>query len=87
VTADSPNLSLTHGAARERWGPPDACEGSVNDPRQRSEHGIEFNEKWIYFRPDGARRLVYWHRYDCRGVVLEAADGSTTPDSAGVETA
>ena len=55
-----------HADARERWGMPDAWEGSVNDPRTRSEHGIRFNEKWVYSLPDGARRIVYWHRYDCR---------------------
>ena len=86
MTAEPGTHSLTHAAARERWGLPDACEGSVNDPRQGSEHGIEFNEKWIYFRSDGGRRLVYWHHYDCRGVLLEAADGSATPETPAAET-
>jgi hypothetical protein len=66
---------LTHQRARERFGLPDAREGSVNDPRTREEHGIRWNEKWIYFLAGGARRLVYWHRYDCRGVRIEAPDG------------
>lgn len=64
-----------HGEARERWGEPAFVEGSVNDPRTREEHGIRFNEKWIYELPGGARRLVYWHRYDFRGAVLEHPDG------------
>ncbi len=72
---------LDHSAARERWGHPDVCEGSVNDPRERSEHGISFNEKWTYFCADGTRRLVYWYRYDCRGVLLEATNGSTSAES------
>ena len=44
---------LTHAAARERWGLPDAQEGSVNDPRTLEENGVRHNEKWIYHLPDG----------------------------------
>ena len=29
----------------------------------------------------GGRRLVYWHRYDCRGAFREAPDGSIEPES------
>lgn len=72
---------LDHFRARERFGAPDEWEGSVNDPRTREEHGIRYNEKWVYVLPDGGRRLVYWHRYDCRGVLREAPDGSVTPES------
>jgi hypothetical protein len=68
--------SLDHYAARERFGEPDAREGSVNDPRTREEHGVRWNEKWIYFLPGGGRRLICWHRYECRAVLREAADGS-----------
>ena len=67
---------LTHIEARNRWGLPDRSEGSVNDPRTNEEHGVRFNEKWIYLLPDGAKRLVYWHRYDCRGLLIEAPDGT-----------
>ncbi len=74
MTAERP--ALTHHEARERWGVPDGSEGSVNDPRTHEEHGLEYNEKWVYFLPDGHKRLVYWHRYDCRGLLLEAPDGS-----------
>lgn len=76
----SAGAALTHSSARERFGSPDAVEGSVNDPRERTENGISFNEKWTYFGADGSKRLVYWHRYDCRGVVREAPDGSTQPE-------
>ena len=48
----------------------------MNDPRTREEHGVRWNEKWVWLLPDGARRIVYWHRYDFRGAVLEAADGT-----------
>lgn len=67
---------LTHHEARERWGLPDESAGNVNDPRTYEEHGVRFNEKWIYRLPDGGKRLVYWHRYDCRALLVEDADGS-----------
>ena len=67
---------LTHNAARERWGTPDEWEGSVNDPRTREENGVRFNEKWVYLLDDGSKRLIYWHRYGCRAVILEQPDGA-----------
>ncbi len=84
MTADSAVAAagrVTHVLARDRWGEPDAWEGSVNDPRTREEHGIRYNEKWIYLLHQGQRRLVYWHRYDFRGVLLECADGSVQQES------
>jgi hypothetical protein len=72
---------VTHIAARQRWGAPDEWEGSVNDPRTREEHGIRFNEKWVYVLADGSRRLVYWHRYDFRGALREQPNGSVEPES------
>jgi hypothetical protein len=66
---------FTHASARERWGEPDAWEGSVNDPRTREEHGIRWNEKWIWRLADGARRIAYWHRYDFRGARVETPAG------------
>ena len=65
----------------ERWGQPDEQEGNVNDPRTREEHGIRYNEKWVYLLPDGGRRVVYWHRYDFRGSLREAPDGSVSEES------
>ena len=73
--------SLKHRDVRDRWGIPDQSEGSVNNPRTREENGIRFNEKWVYFLEGGGRRLVYWQRYDCRGVVREAPNGSIEPES------
>ncbi len=71
---------LTHHAARERWGVAEDWEGSVNDPRTHEEHGIRWNEKWIYLLPEGHKRLVYWNRYDCAGVLVEAPDGTVEPE-------
>lgn len=73
--------ALDHIGARERFGIPDDREGSVNDPRTREENGIRFNEKWVYFLPDGSRRILYWHRYDFRGVRREGPDGSVVEES------
>ena len=72
---------VTHQSACERWGEPQEWEGSVNDPRTRQEHGIRYNEKWIYHLADGGRRLLYWHRYDWRGVRVEDADGSVRDEA------
>ena len=69
-----------HRAARELFGEPDEWEGSVNNPVTREEHGIRFNEKWIYHLPDGSLRLIYWHRYGCRGVLIQGADGQVRPE-------
>jgi hypothetical protein len=49
-------------------GVPSETLGNVNEPRLMSEHGIEFNEKWVYTRPkrDPSRpraRVIYWSRY------------------------
>lgn len=57
------------------FGQPHATEGSVNEPREREEHGLKFNEKWTYKQPphdpaDAAERVIYWHRYDYVGSVM-----------------
>jgi len=72
---------LTHAEARERWGDPDEQEGSVNDPRTREEHGVRFNERWIYRLPCGGDRVIYWHRYDCRAVLRVGASGEVAPEA------
>jgi hypothetical protein len=53
----------------QRWGTPQATVGSLNEPREQEEHGLRFNEKWLYRAPrnDPAKvreRVVYWLRYD-----------------------
>jgi hypothetical protein len=78
VTGSDPgsdHSALSHTEACKRWGLPDESEGSVNDPRTREENGVRYNEKWIYLLPEGDRRIVYWHRYDCRGVRVEDTNG------------
>lgn len=57
------------------FGTPDATEGTVNEPRERQEHGLRFNEKWVYRRPrrdpaQAVERIVYWRRYDYVGSVV-----------------
>jgi hypothetical protein len=56
-------------------GTPERTEGSLNNPVEREEYGIRFNEKWIYanLRADPAdvpMRTVYWHRYDFTGTTV-----------------
>ena len=60
-------------------GTPDRTEGSLDDPREREEDGVRFNEKWIYTHlhrdPAGAAmRAVYWMRYDFRGTAVRNSD-------------
>ena len=71
---------FTHRDARDRFGDPDDWEGSVNNPVTQESHGVRWNERWIYFLPDGERREIYWHRYACRAVLRIAADGAATPE-------
>jgi hypothetical protein len=68
------------------FGQPQATEGSVNEPREREEHGLKFNEKWTYKQPprdpqDAAERVIYWHRYDYVGSVIRTTkDGEWVRD-------
>jgi hypothetical protein len=74
-------------------GTPDRTEGSLDDPREREEDGVRFNEKWIYTHlrrdPAGAvMRTVYWMRYDFRGTAVRNTDAEPwRPDTALVEAA
>jgi len=74
-------------------GTPDRTEGSLDDPREREENGVRFNEKWIYTwlrrDPAGAvMRAVYWMRYDFRGTVVRNGDAEPwRADTALVEAA
>jgi len=80
VTAEAPT-KLDHGEARRRWGAPQEWEGCVNDPRTREEYGIRWNEKWIYRLEDGSQRIVYWHRYNCRGVLRVDPSGEIASEA------
>ncbi len=68
------------------FGTPNQTEGSVNEPREREEYGMQFNEKWVYRSPrrdpaGAVERLVYWHRYDYVGsVIRKSKDGEWQRD-------
>jgi hypothetical protein len=68
------------------FGTPNDTEGSVNEPREREENGMRFNEKWVYRHPlrdpaDALERTIYWRRYDYVGSVIRTAtDGPATAD-------
>jgi hypothetical protein len=69
----------------KRFGTPDRTEGSVNEPRERQEHGFLFNEKWVFKHPvrdpAGAReRMIYWRRYDYVGSMIRRNDGGWERD-------
>ena len=74
-------------------GTPDRTEGSLDDPREREEDGVLFNEKWIYMDlhrdPAGAAmRTVYWMRYDFRGTAVRNRDAEPwRPDTSLVDVA
>ena len=74
-------MSLDRGRAWALFGAPNEQLGSVNDPRSHVEHGVRWNEKWIYFDPAGSRpeRLLLWHRYDLVGAFQIDAEGSVEP--------
>ncbi len=57
--------------------------GSVNDPRTSEEHGVRWNEKWIYRAPEGQaiERVVLWNRYDFLGAFRMGPGGEAEPES------
>ena len=57
--------------------------GSVNDPRTRTDHGVAWNEKWVYRSQagEGVERVVLWNRYDFLGAFRVAPDGSVEPEA------
>ncbi len=62
------------------FGTPDLAEGTVNEPRERVEHGLRFNEKWTYLQPrrdptEAFERIVYWRRYDYVGSAVRRVRG------------
>jgi hypothetical protein len=75
-------VSLDRGAVWKLLGAPTDQEGSVNDPRTRDEHGVRWNEKWIYRGEDGetVERVVLWNRYDLVGAFRLRSDGSAEPE-------
>ena len=77
---------ILRNAVVKFFGQPDATEGSVNEPRVREEHGLQFNEKWTYRRPahdpaGAIERTLYWQRYDYVGSMIRTApDGDWQKD-------
>lgn len=74
--------SPDRGAVWKLLGAPTDQVGSVNDPRTQEEHGLRFNEKWIYLGEDGesVERIVLWDRYDFKGVFRIQPDGTLEPE-------
>ena len=77
--------ATTSPTRREVWkllGAPTDQVGSVNDPRTHGEHGVRWNEKWIYRGEDGetVERVVLWNRYDLVGAFRLRPDGSAEPE-------
>jgi len=73
-------VSPDRGSVWRHFGAPTDQQGSVNDPRTRVEHGVVFNEKWIYRRDDQSiSKVVLWLRYDLVGAFAVAPDGSAEP--------
>ena len=79
----SGTAALDRGQVWKKLGAPTDQEGSVNDPRTQLEHGVRWNEKWIYRGEDGGaiERVVLWNRYDLAGVFRVKPDGSAEPES------
>ncbi len=75
-------LSVDRGRVWKLLGAPTDQEGSVNDPRSHEEHGVRWNEKWIYRGSNGesVERVVLWNRYDLVGVFRIRADGTGEPE-------
>jgi hypothetical protein len=70
---------VTRNSVVSLLGTPHVVEGSLNDPVEREEFGIRYNEKWLYRDqgedPAGApNRLIYWHRYDFVATLVRADD-------------
>ena len=77
--------AIRRNAVVQCWGTPNVTSGSVNEPREREENGVRFNEKWVYRLPhpepdDPVQRIVYWHRYDFVAAFLVRPDGALVPE-------
>jgi len=68
--------TITRKVVWKRLGEPTDQIGSVNDPRTHDEHGVRWNEKWIYRDGNAIERVVLWNRYDFLGAFRIEPDGS-----------
>src|SRR4030095_5239615 len=83
MTAVEPGSASANLTRKEVWkllGEPTDQIGSVNDPRTHDEHGVRWNEKWIYRHGDRVVRIVLWNRYDRVGVFAVGPDGALKPE-------
>jgi hypothetical protein len=84
---------VTRNSVVSLLGTPHAVEGSLNDPVEREEFGIRYNEKWTYedLGKDPAgfpHRVIYWHRYDFIATMARASDNEEwRPDTKLIEAA
>lgn len=84
---------VTRNSVVSLLGTPHAVEGSLNDPVEREESGIHYNEKWTYEDlgddPAGVpNRVIYWHRYDFVATMVRANENEEwRPDTKLIETA
>ena len=70
---------VTRNSVVSLLGTPHATEGSLNDPVEREEFAIHYNEKWTYEDlgndpADVPNRVIYWHRYDFVATMVRAND-------------
>ena len=84
---------VTRNSVVALLGTPHAVEGSLNDPVDREEFGIHYNEKWTYEDlgddPAGVPgRVIYWHRYDFVATMVRPSDNEEwRPDARLIEVA
>ena len=82
---------VTRNSVVSLLGTPHAAEGSLNDPVEREEFNIHYNEKWTYEDlgndPAGVpNRVIYWHRYDFVATMVRANDNEEwCPDTKLIE--
>jgi len=79
--------AITRNSVVSLLGTPNRVEGSLNDPVEREELDILYNEKWLYHDlghdPAGVpQRVIYWHRYDfIATMVRENESAQWRPDT------
>lgn len=79
--------AIQRSAVVKFFGTPDRTEGSLNEPRERHQDGLTFNEMWIYKAPrrdplGATERAVLWRRYDYVGsLVRRTKDGDWEKDA------
>ena len=82
--AEESDAPLRRNELVRLFGTPDETIGSVNEPRLRVVHGVEFNEKLTYDAPSHEpsrprSRLIYWQRHGLVGAFRVAEDGHLVP--------